>query len=110
LEWFPMDVDAETAHVSILTTYGETGLQIWGAHYDIEGVDSFTSESYLEVGGGLGKTPDKGYQTVKTTDSGTITVDDAGITFKHGKGLVFVFKGSQLTFRHQDGTTDVLVK
>jgi predicted phosphodiesterase len=105
-----MDVDAETAHVSILTTHGDSDLQISGAHYDIEGTDRFISKSYLEVGGGLSKTPDKGFLAKKTTDNGTITVDATKITFQHGKGHSFVFEGSRLTIRHQDGTMDVLLK
>lgn len=110
MEWFPMDVDTETAHVSILTTYAGTDLQIAGAHYDIEGTDRFTSENYLEVGGGISKTPDKGYRTTKSEDTGTITVEGSRITFEHGKGHTFVFEGPKLTIHHQDGTIDVLTK
>jgi hypothetical protein len=110
MEWFPMDVDAETAHVSILTTYAGTDLQIAGAHYDIEGTDRFTCENYLEVGGGISKNPDKGYRTTKSADTGTITVEGGRITFQHGKGHAFVFEGSKLTIRHPDGTMDLLLK
>ncbi len=110
MEWFPTDVDTETAHVSILTTYAGTDLQIVGAHYDIVGTDRFTCENYLEVGGGISKTPDKGYRAAKSADTGTITVEGGRITFEHGKGHAFVFEGSKLTIRHQDGTMDMFVK
>ena len=110
LEWFPMDVEAETAHVSILTTHGNTDLQILGSHYDIEDQDRFTVTHYLEVGGGVSKNPDKSYQSGKSSDSGTISVDGATITFSHNKGYTFVFAGSKLTIQHQDGTVDTLEK
>lgn len=110
MEWFPMDVDAETAHVSILTTHGDTGLQILGSHYDIEGQDRFTVSSYLEVGGGISKNPSKSYQSTKSSDSGTISVEGAKITFNHNAGYTFVFSGSRLTIRHQDGTVDMFEK
>ena len=109
-EWFPMDVDARTAHVSVLTTYGDTDLQVHGSHYDLDDYTRFSQESYLEVGGGINKTHDKSFEPVRSTDTGTIEVDGAKITFKHNKGLVYVFEGSVLTINHQDGTTDVLTK
>ena len=105
-----MDVDAETAHVSILTTHGNTDLQILGLHYDIEGQDKFTVTSYLEVGGGISKSPGKTYQSAKSSDSGTISVEGSTITFKHIKGYTFAFTGSSLTIQHQDGTVDILEK
>ena len=110
MEWFPMDVDARTAHVSVLTTYGNTDLQVHGSHYDLDDYTRFSQNSYLEVGGGINKTHDKSYESVRSTDTGTIEVDGAKITFKHDKGLVYLFKGSVLTIKHKDGTTDVLTK
>jgi len=110
LEWFPMDVDARTAHVSVLTTYGNTDLQIHGSHYDLGDYTQFSQESYLEVGGGISKTHDKSYESARTKDTGEINVDGGKITFRHSRGLVYVFEGSVLTITHLDGTTDVLIK
>jgi hypothetical protein len=110
LEWFPMDVDAETAHVSILTTHGNTDLRIQGLHYDIEGQNRFTVTSYLEVGGGISKNPGKAYQSTKSSDSGSISEEGSTITFKHNKGYTFAFTASNLTIQHQDGTVDILEK
>ena len=110
LEWFPMDVDAGTAHVSILTTHGGEGLQVHGSHYTLNDHARFSQVSYLEIGGGVSKTHDKTFAAGRKTISGTIQVEGARITFRHESGPVYVFEGSQLTIEHPDGTTDVLMK
>lgn len=110
LEWFPMDVNARTAHVSVMTTHGDDGLQIHGSHYNLGDYKRFTQESYLSVGGGISKTHDKSYTSEKTAGGGTIDVDGSQVTIQHDNGPVYVFKGSKLTIKHQDGTTDILMK
>jgi hypothetical protein len=109
-EWFPMDVAARTAHVSVLTTHGAEGLQIHGSHYALNDYKRFSQESYLQVGGGISKTHDKTYAPEKASISGNIEVEGSQITIRHDNGLVYVFKGSTLTISHQDGTTDILTK
>ena len=110
LDWFAMNADAGTAHVSVLTTYGDTDLQVYGSHYTIVDNAEFSQEIYLEVGGGVSKNHDKSYKSARETDAGTIDVEGTKITIKHNKGLVYVFDGAVLTIKHQDGTTDVLIK
>ena len=110
LEWFPMDVDARTAHVSVLTTHGGGALQVLGSQYDLEDYKNFSQESYLEVGGGISKTPDKSFSVGRKPGSGTIGVDGSKITFAHDNGPTYVFEGARLTIRHADGTQDILLK
>lgn len=110
LEWFPMNVEAKTAHVSMLLTHGDEGLQIHGSHYDLNDYSTFTQTDYLQVGGGINKTHDQTYTMEKITRSGTISVDGSKITFQHENGPTYTFQGSKLTIKHRDGTVDVLMK
>lgn len=110
LEWFPLDVDKRTAHVSVLATHGDDDLQIHGSHYDLGDYSSFTQETYVTVGGGIDKTHDKTFSTERTTRSGSISVEGSTITFTHDNGPVYVFAGSKLTIKHRDGTVDLLAK
>tara|TARA_A100001037_G_scaffold204856_1_gene183254 strand:- start:701 stop:1210 length:510 start_codon:yes stop_codon:yes gene_type:complete len=110
LEWFPMDINARTAHVSVLTTHGDEGVQIHGSHYNLNDYQTFSQESYLRVGGGIRKTHDKTYTSERTQSSGSIQVEGSRITFRHDGGPTYVFEGSNLTIEHADGTKDVLAK
>ena len=110
LEWFPSDPEARTAHVSVLMTHGDGGLQVHGSNYDLGDYQQFTQTSYLEVGGGLATTPGESYEVVNSTRNGTLTVEGSTITLNHDSGPTYIFKGSQLTIEHPDGTTDVLTK
>lgn len=108
MEWFPMD--PTHCHLSYLTTYDPSSVQVQGDHITLKGTTAFDKTTYMKIGGGLSQHYVPGVSTEVHTTSGTITEEGSRFTWADGDGLTLVFDGDLLEIRHPDGTLDTLTQ